>query len=100
VRPTPLSREYRVQVQHRESRRPKVLVLHPDLHSLTTGARPPHVFPDDWSLCLYLGQEFDSRYHEYATTIIPWISEWLFFFEHWLITGEWLGGGHEPGNKA
>jgi hypothetical protein len=28
--------------------------------------------------------------------IVPWISLWLFFYETWLITGEWLGGGHEP----
>jgi hypothetical protein len=27
-------------------------------------------------------------------TILPWISEWLFFYELWLFTGDWLGGGH------
>ena len=28
--------------------------------------------------------------------IIPWIAVWLYFYEVWHITGEWLGGGHEP----
>jgi hypothetical protein len=28
-----------------------------------------------------------------AMTVIPWISEWLYFYELWLVTGEWLGGG-------
>ena len=32
-----------------------------------------------------------------ADTIIPWTSEWLFFYELWLATGgEWLGEGEHP----
>ena len=31
---------------------------------------------------------------KYDSDLIPWISEWLFYFEMWLITGEWYGGGH------
>jgi len=31
-----------------------------------------------------------------ADTIIAWASEWLFFYELWLATGEWHGGGHDP----
>lgn len=31
-----------------------------------------------------------------ADTIVVWASEWLFFYESWLLTGDWLGGGHEP----
>ena len=31
-----------------------------------------------------------------ATTIVPWCSEWLFYYELWLATGEWLGGGVHP----
>ena len=29
-------------------------------------------------------------------TIIPWTQEWLYFYEIWLLTGEWRGGGHTP----
>jgi hypothetical protein len=28
-----------------------------------------------------------------ALTIIPWLLEWLVYYEAWLVTGEWLGGG-------
>ena len=28
-----------------------------------------------------------------SNTIIPWTIEWLYFYELWLATGEWLGGG-------
>lgn len=45
---------------------------------------------------------FVSRYSEFnvykllADTIIPWTVEWLYFYELWLATGEWLGGGEHP----
>lgn len=29
-----------------------------------------------------------------ANTIVPWTSEWLFYYEIWLATGQWHGGGH------
>jgi hypothetical protein len=29
-----------------------------------------------------------------AYTVVPWISEWLLYYELWLFTGEWTGGGH------
>jgi hypothetical protein len=31
-----------------------------------------------------------------ATTIVPWLSEWLYFYEAWRVTGEWFGGGEHP----
>ncbi|MGH8092034.1 MAG: hypothetical protein ACREIF_00990 [Chthoniobacterales bacterium] len=33
-----------------------------------------------------------------ADTIVPWTSRWLYFYEIWLATGEWMGGGipHDP----
>jgi hypothetical protein len=34
-----------------------------------------------------------------SDTIIPWISEWLYYFEFWCITGEWYGGGKHPTKK-
>ena len=30
-----------------------------------------------------------------SSTIIPWTSEWLYYYEIWLINGDWLGGGHD-----
>jgi hypothetical protein len=31
--------------------------------------------------------------------IIGWIALWLYYYEVWLITGNWLGGGHEPNSS-
>jgi hypothetical protein len=43
------------------------------------------------TLCLYLGEEW-SRVNP-LTDLVGWATEWLFFYEVWLATGMWLGGG-------
>ena len=47
-------------------------------------------------ICLYRYSEFNSS-KLLSNTIIPWTIEWLYFYELWLATGEWLGGGEHPG---
>ena len=55
----------------------------------------PHTFPGD-KLCLHLPGEWSPKMYISHTTI-PWTSEWLFYYEIWLISGSWDGGGHgEP----
>lgn len=29
-------------------------------------------------------------------SVLLWASLWLFFYEVWLATGDWLGGGEHP----
>ena len=56
--------------------------------SSTRGAAP---YPDG-SLCLYWPHEWWWRSDcIIAETIIPWTASWLYFYELWLDTGEWLG---------
>ncbi len=31
-----------------------------------------------------------------ALTIMPWISQWLYFYEAWVSTGKWFGKGTHP----
>jgi hypothetical protein len=31
-----------------------------------------------------------------AATIVPWTILWLFYFEEWLLSNEWKGGGFHP----
>lgn len=31
-----------------------------------------------------------------ANTILPWTSLWLYYYEIWLGTGKWEGGGDHP----
>ena len=93
IQPTPLSQVYSVRLLYSLERVPKVFVQSPEL--IQPGDDPiPHQYGDG-SLCLYLpgAGEWD-RSMLLADTLIPWTSEWLYFYEIWLGTGEWCGGGH------
>ena len=62
----------------------------------------PHIYWNErnpaWpALCLWDPSEiFWTPEMSIATTIIPWTSEWLLFFEYWQISGEFLGPGRHP----
>ena len=62
----------------------------------------PHIYWNDraplWpALCLWDPEEmYWDPEMTIATTIIPWTSEWLLFFEFWQISGEFLGPGRHP----
>lgn len=93
--PSPVCETYLVRVSWDGSRRrPRVKVLRPQLRR-RAGEKLPHVFGDG-SLCLHFNGEWLSTM-PISESIIPWASEWLYFYELWLATGDWLGGGHEPG---
>jgi hypothetical protein len=98
LQPTPISDAYTVQLDYEVLARPRVRVLRPELRLAKGKTKLPHVFAEN-ELCLHLLGEWrpDQRICEF---IVPWISLWLYFYEAWLITGEWLGGGHEPGTAA
>jgi hypothetical protein len=99
VSPTPLSRDYEVRIDYRQGDIPMVFIDEPDLIALADGRRLPHVYEQKPTrLCLYL-----PRACEWATwmridlTIVPWAALWLFYFEEWLSSGQWKGGGEHPG---
>lgn len=80
-----------------------VLEQHPDYEQ----GPIPHVYwrrkePDFPYLCLFspsLGEW--SLSDPLARTTIYWANEWLYFYEGWLITKKWKGGGrHLPGSDA
>ena len=67
---------------------------------LTDDANFPHKFDIDVEnkmvrICLYRYSEFSSS-KLLVNTIIPWTIEWLYYYELWLATEEWLGGGEHP----
>jgi hypothetical protein len=35
-----------------------------------------------------------------AETTILWAARWLFFYEGWLATKKWKGGGRHPGRHS
>lgn len=98
VRPSPLSRIYRILIIFNKHHPPNAIVLSPDLNKLAEGRNLPHVYAlNPVRPCLYLphGKEwtFDKSI---AETIVPWLYLWLIYFEHWLATDDWQGGGEHP----
>jgi hypothetical protein len=85
--------DYRVRISYRLEKAPRVAVLSPTLSDRGDGTPIPHRYSDG-SLCLYF-----PRYGEWASnyflvdTIVPWTSLWLYYYEVWLATGTWHGGG-------
>ncbi len=65
----------------------------------------PHIYwnkqrPEYPNLCLYDPKEMSWTPEQLiATTVIPWASQWLFFYEYWQITGEFRGPARHPERK-
>lgn len=97
--PSPLSRDYYIRIEFRQGRRPQVFVEAPDLHALAGGRRVPHLYQQrPPRLCLYLPQTNEwQSWMRLDQTIVPWSALWLFYFEEWLASDDWKGGGMHPG---
>jgi hypothetical protein len=92
VQPTPSSDIYPVRIEYRMMYRPMVCVLGSKLKRVDPDVPITHTFADDRP-CLFRN-EWNSRML-IATSIVPWLMLWLFFYESWAVTGVWQGGGHE-----
>lgn len=99
--PDPLSRTYRLRLHYALDTTPAVTVVSHDLRALRGGRTPPHLYHDPDRLCLYLPgtSEWDQT-QRLDQTIVPWSFLWLAYFEHWLATDEWDGGGEHPDPNA
>ena len=82
------------------ARPPEMFVLEPDLKALAGEKTLPHIYPSKGSgtkLCLWWPKQREWLPHmKLSETYIPWTSEWLWYFEDWLATGTWSGGGEHP----
>lgn len=101
VKPTPLSGEYKLQLNFSRSKGPEVFVLSPDLRELAGGRQLPHVYSQERRrLCLYLpGTGEWTRSMPLTETVVPWSYLWLYYFEDWLATDQWRGGGKHPSGR-
>jgi hypothetical protein len=98
AQPTPLSRRYQVRLSYALGGAPQVLAISPDLVDLAAERRLPHVYSDKpVRLCLYLpaSGEWHARM-SLAATVIPWTYLWFYYFEDWLESDVWRGGGQHP----
>lgn len=99
LHPTLFSEEYLVKIYYSLKDRPKIYLMNPKLRKNERGDRSPHLYSDD-RLCVYhpsFGEWDGSKY--ISQTIVPWISLWLYYYEIWHATGEWLGGGVHVSKK-
>lgn len=95
--PDPICATYEISLTYRVSDAPEVRVIKPQLRRRAIEEPIPHMYEQE-RLCLYLpGVHEWTPSQPLASTIVPWSSLWLFFYEVWLATGEWMGGGAEPG---
>lgn len=101
IAPSAFGRMYSCQLRMKpDSRSPEVFVLAPDLQALAGDARLPHIYPHRGAgtkLCLWWPRRREwVPQLKLAETCLPWTAEWLWYFEDWLTTGVWAGGGEHP----
>lgn len=78
---------YNVSVEYRGNSRPLVRVNSPTLVD-----DPPHFYHSTKSLCLYRPADFKWNGEKLiAKEIMQWTIAWIYFYEYWLQTGEWIG---------
>jgi hypothetical protein len=94
LQPTARSASYRVEITYLVPHRPEIRVLEPELRKRDGCDRLPHVFPGNLP-CVHEACDWNAAMMV-ATTVIPWLCSWLYFYEVWLDTGFWAGEGTHP----
>lgn len=99
--PTPTSRRYRLRLTLTQTGMPSTVVLEPDLRALANGRRLPHVYRETpVELCLWLPRRREWHHGlTLASTMLPWAHLWLAYFEEWLVSDQWQGGGEHPESR-
>jgi hypothetical protein len=95
--PTIVSKSYDVKICYDKYSGVDVYVINEKLEVAKNRKKLPHVYSHpEQKLCLFSWKKRQwTKEKLISTTIIPWASEWLEFYELWLISGKWLGGGHD-----
>lgn len=98
VSPSLLSWQYAARIEYHQGKSPSVYVDDPNLLALADGRRLPHVYEHSPPrLCLYLPNSGEwGAWMRLDQTFVPWTALWLFYFEAWLMSGQWSGGGMHP----
>lgn len=96
ISPSELSDEYEIKLIYSLNEHPNVYVINKKLSLAEGHEKLPHIYGsnENQNLCLYFrqGREWGDQML-IAKTILPWTSEWLWFYENWLATGKWMGRG-------
>lgn len=96
VQPTSVSKKYQLLIYYEKNRWIEVFVIDIKLEVAANRSKLPHVYNSEkQQLCLYSPRKKEwNGFNCIVDTIIPWASEWLYFYELWLPEGKWYGGGH------
>ena len=98
--PSAFARLYHCRLLMASRRVPAIFVVRPNLQELAKGRALPHVYKHDGpetKLCLWLPRKNEwTPQMRLLETYLSWTSEWLNYFEEWLLTEEWAGGGEHP----
>ena len=90
---------YKVKITYSTNTPPQVTIISPKLYLAKGQTRLPHVYSGD-ELCLFDPDKKEWTFDKFiADTIIPWTNLWLFYYDDWLYTGKWRGGGRHPNKK-
>lgn len=111
---TPIQKRYRIRMNYTVPLaiemfsiidvQPRVQVIGPLLerHPEFDEGPVPHVYLNRQNVELPYLCLFDPFSREWspddllADTTVHWASRYLYFYEGWLVTGKWLGGGRHP----
>ncbi|MDR6763608.1 hypothetical protein J2Y38_003829 [Flavobacterium sp. 2755] len=96
LRPDVFSKTYDVKIVYEIGKVVSVFVVNQKLKVVENRKKLPHVYDNDLQkICLYSkdGGNWTAE-KSIVSTIVPWASEWLYYYEMWLIDGIWHGGGH------
>lgn len=98
LKPTEESLEYKVKLTvNVNSKVVNVYPVDPYIGLYINDNKVPHMYSDG-SLCLFYPEYEEWHYKDWwSDTIIPWTCLWLYYYEAWLQTDEWLGGGIHGG---
>jgi hypothetical protein len=105
IQPSAVGHRYKIRLVYDLGLPLDVFLLEPDPRILADAVRPGRILPHNYGgtplkLCLYLPGSGEWKSSQpLATTIVPWTSMWLAFFEDWLVTDVWSGGGIHPNVK-
>jgi hypothetical protein len=106
LRPSAISCIYTVKVQYTLGDLPKIYVLSPDLQAVADAVKPGRDIPHKYEknplrICIYHPSKNEWKASDsLASTVLPWTCMWLSFFEDWVFTDVWSGGGEHPTTTA
>lgn len=96
LQPSVFSKIYDVKICYHKINGTSIYIIDEKLKIASNRKKLPHVYSHEkQEICLFsYGNKEWTREKSISSTIIPWASEWLYYYELWLIDGQWLGGGH------